>query len=104
MRLQSCGSRCFFLPHFYTSDSKLCKEVHCVDPGESFQMSIYYVLANIGFDTAENEPCKICPIEPRFLGVAQMLCTSSEAGGIPCGIGCVRRSIPDGVGASLCFF
>ena len=24
-------------------------------------MSVYYLLANIGFDTAENEPSKVCP-------------------------------------------
>ena len=43
---------------------ELCKGVHCVDLGESFHMSIYYLLANIGFDTAENEPCKVCPLLP----------------------------------------
>jgi len=35
--------------------------VHCVDLGESFPTSIYYLLillAKFGFDTAENEPCK----------------------------------------------
>ena len=30
-----------------------------------------YLLANFGFDTAENEPCKVCPLSvhlyPRFL-------------------------------------
>ena len=26
--------------------------MHCVDLGESFQISIYYLLANFGFDTA----------------------------------------------------
>ena len=35
-----------------------CKGMHCVDLGESFQTSIYYLLARCGFDTAENEPCK----------------------------------------------
>ena len=39
-----------------------CKGVHCVDLGESFPTSIYYLLANFGFDTAENEPCKVCPL------------------------------------------
>ena len=46
------------------------------------QNSNEYLLAKIGFDTAENEPRKICPIEPRFLSVAQMLLTSGEAGGM----------------------
>ena len=30
--------------------------------GESFPTSIYYLLAKFGFDTAENEPCKVCPL------------------------------------------
>ena len=40
---------------------KRCKEVYYVDLGESFHMSIEYllVLANFGFDTAENGPFKI---------------------------------------------
>ena len=29
-----------------------------------------YMLANIGFDTAENKPCKACPIELTMLLVA----------------------------------
>ena len=33
--------------------------VYCVDLGDSFQMSIYYLLANIGFDTAEGEKSKV---------------------------------------------
>ena len=33
-----------------------------VDLGESFHMSIYYLLAKFGFDTAENEPCKRFPL------------------------------------------
>ena len=49
---------------------KLCKGVYCVDLCESFHISIYYLLAKIGFDTAENEPCKVCPLSayrsPRF--------------------------------------
>ena len=32
----------------------------CVDLGESFPKSIYYLLAKFGFDTAENEPLKVC--------------------------------------------
>ena len=59
--------------------AELCKGVHCVDLGESFQTlsvslllnllleqdsySNAYLLAKFGFDTAENEPCKVCPIE-----------------------------------------
>ena len=36
--------------------------MHCVDLGESFQIdpnSNEYLLAKCGFDTAENEPCKV---------------------------------------------
>ena len=33
-----------------------------VDLGESFHTSVYRLLANFGFDTAENEPCKVCPL------------------------------------------
>ena len=40
-----------------------CKGVHCVDLGESFPDSNEYLLAKFGIDTAENEPCKVCPIE-----------------------------------------
>ena len=40
--------------------AELCKGVHCVDLGESFQNA--YLLAKFGFDTAENEPSKVCPI------------------------------------------
>ena len=56
--------------------------MHCVDLGESFPTSffpcpffsiffskqiaiptsIYYLLATFGFNTAENEPCKVCPL------------------------------------------
>ena len=36
--------------------------MHCVYLGESFPTSIYWLLANVGFDTAENEPCKVCPL------------------------------------------
>ena len=36
--------------------------MHCRDLGESFPTSIYYLLAKFGFDTAENERCKICPL------------------------------------------
>ena len=36
-----------------------CKGVHCVDLGENFPKSIYYLIAKFGFDTAENEPFKV---------------------------------------------
>ena len=29
------------------------------------ELSNAYFLAKFGFDTAENEPSKVCPIEPR---------------------------------------
>ena len=44
---------------------KRCKGVHCVDLGESFRTDSYsnkYLLAKFGFDTAENEPCNVCPL------------------------------------------
>ena len=41
---------------FWDSIPKRCKGVHCVDLIESFHMSIKYLLAKFGFDTAENEP------------------------------------------------
>ena len=37
--------------------------MHCVDLGESFSNA--YFLAKFRFDTAENEPSKVCPIEPN---------------------------------------
>ena len=39
--------------------------MHCVDLGESFRTDSYskeYLLAKFGFDTAENESCKVCPL------------------------------------------
>ena len=36
------------------------KYVNLLDLVKSFQTSIYYLLAKIGFDTAENGPLKIC--------------------------------------------
>ena len=48
MRLENGAFRLWIL--------KRCKGVHCVDLGESFPTSIYYLLAKFGFDTAENEP------------------------------------------------
>ena len=34
--------------------------MHCVDLRESFPTNIYYLLATIGFNTAENEPRQVC--------------------------------------------
>ena len=36
------------------------KRVNLVDLVKSFQTSIYYLFARFGFDTAENEPLKVC--------------------------------------------
>ena len=45
--------------------------MHCVDLGESFFLNLLfetdsysneYLLTKFGFDTAENEPCKVCPL------------------------------------------
>ena len=36
--------------------------MHCVDLDESYPNSNAYLLAKFGFDTAENEPCKVCPL------------------------------------------
>ena len=47
-----------FSKHFEIGEQ--CKVVYCVDLGESFQNE--YSLAKIGFDTAENEPCNVCPL------------------------------------------
>ena len=55
----------FFPRSFRLRIPKRCKEVCYVDLGESFHMStsIYvYLFAKIDFDTAENEPCKVCPL------------------------------------------
>ena len=63
------GPGAFFLPHVWGPRGgfpwfsslripKRCKGVHCVDLGESFPTSIptsiYYLLANFGFVTAES--------------------------------------------------
>ena len=58
-----------FFPNFRQWIAKRYKGVHCVDLGESFPTSLFlnllfeqiassneYLLANFGFDTAENEP------------------------------------------------
>ena len=36
--------------------------MHCVDLGERRIMKMYYLVATFGFDTAVNEPCKVCPL------------------------------------------
>ena len=38
---------------------KKCGNLYTVDLVESFQTSIYYLLANIGVDAAENGPLKV---------------------------------------------
>ena len=35
------------------------KHVNIVDPVKSFRSSIYYLVAKVGVDTAENEPSEI---------------------------------------------
>ena len=43
-------------------------------------MSIYYLLAKFGFDTAENEPCKVCPLSAyRSRRYYLPMCTLSAA-------------------------
>ena len=50
----SPGRRCLeALFTIFTRDSKQCKGVYCVALGESF------LLANFGFDTAENGPSRV---------------------------------------------
>ena len=44
------------------SGAKVCISVYVVDLEKCFYIStasIYYLVANIGFDTAENEPYKV---------------------------------------------
>ena len=49
------------------------KHVNLVDLIKSFPSSNDYLLAKFGFDTAENEPCKVCPVSayrsPRCISV-----------------------------------
>ena len=33
------------------------------------ELSNAYILAKFGFDTAENEPCKVCRIQRRLIGL-----------------------------------
>ena len=59
-------------------NAELCKGMYCVDLGENFQTHIFFV--KFRFDTAENEPSKICritlsnaadcapPLPPKLLG------------------------------------
>ena len=77
--------KCFVTFHFLNvyfriylhpdGSNERCKGVYCVDLGESFHMSIYYLLAKFGFDTAKNEPTKVCPLSvyrsPRFVSVRE---------------------------------
>ena len=69
-----------FFPSFRLWSPKRCKGVHCVDLARAFLIffskqsySNEYLLAKFGFgrdgtyllscfDTAENEPCKVCPL------------------------------------------
>ena len=40
-----------------------CKKyVNLVDLVKSFPTSIFYLFANIGFDTTKNEPSKVCKV------------------------------------------
>ena len=39
------------------------KRINLVNLGDCLSLSNAYLLANFGFDTAEDEPCKVCPIE-----------------------------------------
>ena len=39
---------------------KVQQRVNLVDLVKSFESNIYYLLAKIGVDTAENEPLKVC--------------------------------------------
>ena len=50
-----------FFPHFSIMDSKAVqRSALCRSRRELFNA---YFLAKFGFDTAENEPCQVCPIE-----------------------------------------
>ena len=57
-----------FFPHFSPVDSKAVqRSALCRSRRE---LSNEYLLAKIGVDTAENEPCKVCPLSayrsPRY--------------------------------------
>ena len=55
-----------FLKYWGLSGAKACKSCR-----SRRELSNEYFLAKIGFDTEENEPCKVCPLSahrsPRFL-------------------------------------
>ena len=56
-----------------------CKGVHRVDLDE--ELSNAYLLAKFRFDTAENEPCKVCPGAEDAPGVLlHALVTDREPG------------------------
>ena len=68
------------------------------------ELSNAYFRAKFGFDTAENEPCKVCPIEQCSISIAQVvraaadLCADRDAAvrpgddpGLPPGVG---RDVP----------
>ena len=54
---------------------------------ETDSYSNEYLLAKIGFDTAENEPCKVCPLSAyRFLlQISQVPLEASSENGQPGG-------------------
>ena len=45
---------------------------HPIILGESFSNRYEYLLAKIGFDTAVDEPCKICPLRLQIAQVASI--------------------------------
>ena len=54
------GAKTWRFSWFFNWIPKVQKRVNIVDIVKSFQTSIYYLLAKVGFDTAENEPLKVC--------------------------------------------
>ena len=50
----------FFFPQFSVVDSKMVQRSALCRPRR--ELSNEYLLAKFGFDTAENEPCKVCPL------------------------------------------
>ena len=64
-KLSPRSTQCTPLHHFWNPYDSIIenwgkKELHCVDLEDSFQTHIYLVIAKCGFDTAENEPSKVC--------------------------------------------
>ena len=57
---RGCLGQVLFSPVFKYRFQKRCTGVHRLALGESFPTSIY--LQKIGFDTAENDPYKVCPL------------------------------------------